>query len=170
VAVRQRAPPCNRLIAVTSRRTSSPCVGKVTLNAFAAARLSCAACAAYASFADPGVGVMHRATLLAVVLSALPLAAHSQSANYIRPPLTYSVKTLSFDRWCIEEQRYPSSRCDRRLAADVAAFEDYRARVERYDLEYEMERTREYEFERDVLKRDHSQQPAPPDVTAPLPH
>ncbi|MGQ0740939.1 MAG: hypothetical protein ACT4OG_01400 [Alphaproteobacteria bacterium] len=113
---------------------------------------------------------MRRTAMLAFVLIALPFSAHAQSANYISPPLTYGVKTLSFDRWCQEDQRYPVARCDQRLAADVAAFEEYRAQVERYDLDYEMERTREYEFERDVLRRDHSQQPAPPDVIAPSPH
>ena len=112
---------------------------------------------------------MHRAVMLTLVLAALPLLATAQPANNVALPQTYNIKTLSFDRWCIEEQRYPASRCDARLQGDVVAFEDYRARVERYDLQFEKDRTKEHEFEKNMLKHDYSQQQPPPDVVAPSP-
>ena len=112
---------------------------------------------------------MRRAALLVLVLAALPLLAVAQPANNIALPQTYNVKTLSFDRWCREEQRYPTSRCDARLHADMMAFEDYRTRVERYDLQFEKDRTKAHEFERDVLRHDYSQQQPAPDVIAPSP-
>ena len=111
---------------------------------------------------------MNRVATLVLVLAALPLLATAEPLT-TTPPLTYNIKTLSFDRWCQDEQHYPTSRCDQRLSGDVVAFEDYRARVERYDLQYEKDRTKEHEFERDMLRHDHSQRQPAPDVIAPSP-
>jgi hypothetical protein len=112
---------------------------------------------------------MRRIATLTLVLAVWPLFAAAESVNTSTPTLTYGVKTLSFDRWCQDDQRYPESRCDARLPGDVMAFEDYRARVERYDLQYEKDRTKEHEFERDMFKHDHSQPQPTPDVIAPSP-
>jgi hypothetical protein len=111
-----------------------------------------------------------RAVLLSLVLASLPgLALAQVPSTATTQPLTYDIKTLSFDRWCQEDQHYAPARCDAREPGDVAAFEDYRARVERYDLKYQKERTRENAFEKDVLKRDPSAPPTQPDVIAPSP-
>ena len=110
---------------------------------------------------------MNRAVSLALVLVALPWLATAEPINTSSPSLSYNIKTLSFDRWCQDEQHYPASRCEQRLSGDVVAFEDYRAQVERYDLQYEKDRTKERDFERDVLRHDHSQQQPVPDVIAP---
>jgi len=112
---------------------------------------------------------MNRAVSLALALAALPLLATAEPINTSAPALSYNIKTLSFDRWCQDEQHYPASRCEQRLSGDVVAFEDYRTRVERYDLQYEKDRTKQSDFERDVLRHDHSQQQPVPDVIAPSP-
>ena len=49
---------------------------------------------------------------------------------------TFNVRTMDFDLWCQQTQRYAAARCAARRAEDVKAFEDYRASVERYELEY----------------------------------
>jgi hypothetical protein len=50
-----------------------------------------------------------------------------------------SARSLYFDIWC-QEQGYDKDRCDRRDAADVAAFEEYWRQVEKYEEQYEVER------------------------------
>jgi hypothetical protein len=112
-----------------------------------------------------------RPVLLLLVLASLPALAFAQvPKTATTQPLTYDIETLSFDRWCQEEEHFPPSRCDAHAPDDVAAFEDYRARVERYDLQYQKERTKENAFETDVLKRDPSAPPTQPDIIAPPPH
>ena len=49
---------------------------------------------------------------------------------------TFNVRTMDFDLWCQQTQRYAAARCAARRAEDVKAFEDYRASVERYELDY----------------------------------
>lgn len=112
---------------------------------------------------------MRRIATLTLALAVWPVLAWGQGVSTASPTLTYGVKTLSFDRWCQDDQRYPASRCDARLPDDVTAFEDYRSSVERYDLQYEKDRTKEHEFERDMLRHDHSQPQPMPDVIAPAP-
>jgi hypothetical protein len=49
---------------------------------------------------------------------------------------TFSVRTMDFDLWCQQTQRYAADRCAARRAEDVKAFEDYRSSIERYELDY----------------------------------
>ena len=49
---------------------------------------------------------------------------------------TFGVKTMDFDLWCQQTQRYAAERCTARRAEDVKAFEDYRSAIERYELDY----------------------------------
>ncbi len=49
---------------------------------------------------------------------------------------TYGVRTMDFDLWCQQTQRYPAERCTARRPEDVKAFEDYRSSIERYELDY----------------------------------
>jgi len=51
-------------------------------------------------------------------------------------PSPYNVKTMDFDLWCQQTQRYAIERCTARRPEDVKAFEDYRSSVERYELDY----------------------------------
>ena len=50
-----------------------------------------------------------------------------------------SARNLYFDMWC-QEQGYDRDRCDRREAADVAAFEEYWRQVEKYEEQYFVQR------------------------------
>src|SRR5260221_1522551 len=49
---------------------------------------------------------------------------------------TFNVRTMDFDLWCQQTQRYATERCAARRAEDVKAFEDYRSSIERYELDY----------------------------------
>jgi hypothetical protein len=51
-------------------------------------------------------------------------------------PGPYNVKSIDFDLWCQQTQRYAIERCTARRPEDVKAFEDYRSSVERYELDY----------------------------------
>jgi len=48
----------------------------------------------------------------------------------------FNVRTMDFDLWCQQTQRYAAARCAARRPEDVKAFEDYRSSVERYELDY----------------------------------
>lgn len=58
----------------------------------------------------------------------------------------YNVRTLDFDLWCQQTQRYEIDRCNARRPEDVKAFEDYRTAVERYELDYLKQQQRYDEF------------------------
>ena len=114
---------------------------------------------------------MRRMVTISLMTALLPALALAQagSQNIATTTTTYDVKTLSFDRWCQEDEHYPVSRCDARNPADLQAFDDYRAGVERYELQYQKDRETENRFEKD-LRRDPSQQQAPAgDLVAPSP-
>jgi hypothetical protein len=49
---------------------------------------------------------------------------------------TFNVRTMDFDLWCQQTQRYAAERCAARRAEDVKAFGDYRSSIERYELDY----------------------------------
>lgn len=57
----------------------------------------------------------------------------------------YNLQSMNFDLWCQETRRYPVDRCDARLPDDQREFEDYRALIERYELQYLMEQERDAE-------------------------
>jgi hypothetical protein len=83
----------------------------------------------------------------------LLLVSGAALAQPLSGPLNYDVKTLTFELWCQETQRYPAERCDARRPADVAAFEAYRASIERYELQYLKQADRERQI-RDSVNRD----------------
>jgi hypothetical protein len=91
-----------------------------------------------------------------VSVSALLLGSGISSAQPLSGPLNYDVKQLTFELWCQETQRYPQDRCDARRPADVAAFEAYRASIERYELQYLKQVDRERQI-RDSVNRDPMQ-------------
>jgi hypothetical protein len=80
---------------------------------------------------------MNQTLTYAVAVTALcaGLAAGVQ-AQPLSAPQNYGVRSMSFDLWCQQTQRYPADRCMARRPEDVKAFEDYRAVVERYELQY----------------------------------
>lgn len=92
-----------------------------------------------------------------LLASALLLFVSGTSlAQPLSGPLNYDVKTLTFELWCQETQRYPAERCNARRPADVAAFEAYRAAIERYELQYLKQAERE-RLIRDSVNRDPMQ-------------
>ena len=84
------------------------------------------------------------ALLQAGFLMALSAAAAAQPLS---GPLNYNVKNMTFDLWCLETQRYPQDRCQARSPADVKAFEDYRAAIERYELNHLKDVQRQQQFQ-----------------------
>lgn len=72
---------------------------------------------------------MKRILILGAALAMLPAAAWAQAHHY-------AVETINYDLWCQETQHIPADRCDKRLPEDLAAFEDYRAKVEKYEIPY----------------------------------
>jgi hypothetical protein len=48
----------------------------------------------------------------------------------------FPVRTMDFDLWCQQTQRYSPERCAARRPEDVRAFEDYRNSIERYEIEH----------------------------------
>jgi hypothetical protein len=80
-----------------------------------------------------------------VATFAMPAAAQTQR---------YDVENINFDLWCQETQHLPPARCDKRLPADEAAFEDYRAKVEKYEVPYLQGRENGAQLNRVILHND----------------
>ena len=98
-----------------------------------------------------------RPTRTSLLISAFVLlGAGAVLAQPLSNPLNYDVKNMTFDVWCQETQRYPADRCQARRPADIAAFESYRAAIERYELQYLKQVERERQI-RDSVTRDPTQ-------------
>jgi hypothetical protein len=89
------------------------------------------------------------------LLGALPAKAQS-----------VRVQTLNFDLWCQETQHLPADRCDKRLPDDEAAFEDYRAKVEKYEVPYLQGKERGAQLDRVILHSDPVDHPVTQDPAA----
>ena len=96
------------------------------------------------------MGQSKNALVWAAFIVALPVAA---SAQPLSGPLNYGVKNMTFDLWCQETQRYSPERCGARSPADEKAFENYRAAIERYELEHLKQIQREQQI-RERTNRD----------------
>jgi hypothetical protein len=72
----------------------------------------------------------------ALLAAAFLAIAGSAFAQPVSGPRNYDVKNLSFDTWCQETLQNSADRCGARRPEDLKAFEDYRAAVERYELDY----------------------------------
>jgi hypothetical protein len=87
----------------------------------------------------------------------------------------YNVQEMNFDMWCQEQQHLPPERCDKRLPADDAAFDAYRAKIERYEIPYLKEQQRQQQLNVGILHNDpvdHPTQPSQPQgqaITDPAP-
>jgi hypothetical protein len=95
-------------------------------------------------------------TGLAVLSALVILGSGAALAQPVSGPLNYGVKTMTFESWCQETQRYPADRCLARRPDDVRAFEQYRAAIERYELQYLKQVERERQI-RDSVNRDPTQ-------------
>lgn len=87
----------------------------------------------------------------------------------------YNVYNMNFDMWCQEQRHLPAARCDKRLPEDDAAFNDYRSKIERYEIPYLREQQRQQQLNVGILHNDpvdhpdQVSQPQPQPVTAPPP-
>jgi len=79
--------------------------------------------------------------------ACMSAAAFGQGANY-------DVKTMNFDMWCQEQQHLDPDRCDKRLPEDEKVFEDYRAKIERYEIPYLQEKQKAIALDRGILNKD----------------
>ncbi|HEY1630482.1 MAG TPA: hypothetical protein VGF56_04165 [Rhizomicrobium sp.] len=104
---------------------------------------------------------MTRITILAAASLALLMgpsltgAADAQSTRY-------DIQNMNFDLWCQEEQHLPPERCDKRLPADDAAFDAYRAKIEKYEIPYLQKKENEQQFNRVILHNDPVDHPTEP--------
>ena len=97
--------------------------------------------------------------LLAGIAGLLPGGSWAQALPGDRNPApgtTFNVRNLDFDLWCQQTQRYAADRCAARRPEDVKAFEDYRATVERYELDYLRQQDRDQQV-RARINRDPNQ-------------
>ena len=92
----------------------------------------------------------------ALVAFAAPAAAQG----------SYDVKTMNFDLWCQETQHLPADRCDKRLPNDEADFEDYRAKVEKYEVPYLQGQETGAQLNRTILHNDPIDHPVTQDPSA----
>lgn len=103
--------------------------------------------------------VMKRILLAAAALAAFTLPAGAQGTRY-------DVQTINFDMWCQETQHLPPDRCDKRLPDDEAAYEDYRAKVEKYEIPYLKGQETGAQLNRTILRGDPVDQPVTQDPSA----
>lgn len=84
--------------------------------------------------------------LLATAMALTASAALAQALNpQIERRQGFDPQPMNFELWCQETADYGTKRCAQRLTGDVREFEEYRSIVERYELEYYMQRRREEE-------------------------
>jgi hypothetical protein len=104
----------------------------------------------------------------APLLLALPLAVLAGSGTARAQGANYDVKTMNFDMWCQEEQHLDPDRCDKRLPEDEKIFEDYRAKIERYEIPYLQEKQNAISLDREILNKDPVDNPISQDPNQPL--
>lgn len=98
--------------------------------------------------------------VLAFAFGLVAFAARAQTSA----PTNYDIKDMNFDMWCQEEQHWSPDRCDQRLPADEQAFEQYRAKIEKYELPYLQERDKRQDLDRNILHNDPVDHPTVPSV------
>lgn len=78
----------------------------------------------------------------------------------------YDVKTMNFDMWCQEQAHLPAARCDKRTPEDEKTFEDYRTKIERYEVPYLQQQQRDLAVRRDIMQNDPVDNPVGQDPKA----
>jgi len=109
-----------------------------------------------------GMGFFRKNWIVAGLL-ALPVAVLAQNA--FAQGANYNVQSMNFDMWCQEEAHLDPNRCDKRTAEDEKNFEDYRARIEQYEIPYLQEKKKQITLDNNVLHKDPVDNP----VTQSLP-
>jgi hypothetical protein len=103
--------------------------------------------------------VMTRKWMLAAAVAGLTLADAQGQQNY-------NVQTINFDLWCQETQHLPADRCDKRTPEDEQAFEEYRAKVEKYEIPYLQNKENGAQLNREILHSDPIDNPVDKDPSA----
>jgi len=101
--------------------------------------------------------VLMKRLLIAAAFAALPVATSAQRLD---------VKTINFDLWCQETQHLPPDRCDKRIPEDEAAYEDYRDKVEKYEIPYLEGQQNGLQLDRTILHKDPVDNPVTQDPNA----
>jgi hypothetical protein len=94
-----------------------------------------------------------------VILGQVIAAVLAARAEAQQP---YPLHEMNFDMWCQEEQHLPPARCDKRIPGDDAAFQAYRAKIEKYEIPYQQERNYEQNLNRVILHNDPVDNPTTP--------
>ena len=103
---------------------------------------------------------MTRLSALAALTLLLGSGASAQTGQ------NYDVKTMNFDMWCQEQAHLPADRCDKRTAEDEKTFEDYRDKIERYEIPYLQQQQHDLAIHRDVMQNDPIDNPVGQDPKA----
>ena len=91
---------------------------------------------------------MTKSALLVSTIVLLATGAVAQTGQ------NYDVKTMNFDMWCQEQAHLSADRCDKRTAEDEKTFEDYRTKIERYEVPYLQEQQHQLSIRRDLMQND----------------
>ena len=99
--------------------------------------------------------------MLAAALASLGAVNAQAQANR-----NYNVQTMNFDLWCQEQANLPPERCDKRLPEDDRAFNEYRIKIERYEIPYLQQKNNEANIDRNILHNDPVDRPLSGDPAA----
>jgi len=97
-------------------------------------------------------------------MSMLAARADAQSAG----PLPLA--EINFDMWCQETANLPPDRCDKRLPQDDAAYQEYVAKYEKYEIPYLEKKETDENLNRVILHNDpidHPTEPSAPQTDQP---
>jgi|HubBroStandDraft_5_1064220.scaffolds.fasta_scaffold544677_2 hypothetical protein len=103
--------------------------------------------------------------ILACTAFGLAVLAASQSGAQTQ---RLHFNPQSFDLWCQETQHLPSSRCDKRLPGDDAAYQAYVNQNENYEQKEQQQKQSDHRLNQTILRSDPSSNPAGTPPTAPI--
>ena len=72
----------------------------------------------------------------------------------------YGLVAMNFDLWCQEQAGLPAERCDKRIAADEKAFEDFQQQLGPYEARNLRQAQQEQWLDRDFLDNDPIDNPS----------
>jgi hypothetical protein len=102
-----------------------------------------------------------RPVLLAVSLLGLGVSgAIAQSAG------NYDLPGMNFDLWCQEQAHLPAAQCDKRTPEDEKTFDDFRDKVDRYEIPYLQRQQKDLAVHRDIMQNDQVDNPLTQDPLA----
>jgi hypothetical protein len=99
-----------------------------------------------------GMGLFRKRWLLAGLL-ALPASAWAPTSSWAQGS-NYDVKTMNFDMWCQEQAHLDPDRCDKRTPDDEKSFEDYRSKIEEYEIPYLQQKKDQITLDNNILHKD----------------